>query len=178
MNWFSRKPKVEVKLEQFETVLMRIIAAQEGRVGDIVTPDTALASPTVQAIDTAISRRLSVTPVHVYQKGEDGGHETKLKLPDHPVAQLLRKPNDWQTASDFWMDAASVWTRWGNFYAFKSQGGSGRIHSLIPLHPDDVEPKLEDNRRFHYLVREDGGQVEYSQNKILKIQNKKEDLLC
>jgi HK97 family phage portal protein len=163
-NW-KRKP--EVKTQQFEQVLMQIIAARQGIVGSVVTPDSALASPTVKAIDTAISRRLSVTPIHVYQRGMEDGHETKKKLPDHPLAQLLRKPNEWQTASDFWMDAASVWTRHGNFYAYKSQTGSGKTVALIPLPPPTVEPKLEDNKRFHYIVDEGGQKVEYAQNKIL-----------
>ena len=167
MKLFSRWRKPEVKTQQFEQVLMQIIAARAGIVGSLVTPDTALAAPTVQAIDTAISRRLSVTPVHVYQCGQKDGHETKKKLPDHPVAQLLRKPNEWQTASDFWMDAASVWTRHGNFYAYKSQTGSGRTVALIPLPPGDVEPKLEDNKNFYYKVDEGGQKVEYAQDKIL-----------
>lgn len=163
-NW-GRKP--EKKVAQFEQILMRLIAAQEGIVGKMVTPDTALSSPTVLAIDTAISRRLSVTPIHVYQKGMKDGLETKEKLPNHPVAILLKKPNEWQTTADFFMDAASVWTRWGNFYAFKSQSGTGRTLALIPLHPSIVEPKLTDNRDFIYCVSEAGGQVDYKPKKIL-----------
>lgn len=167
MKLFNWRRKPEIKVAQFEQVLMRLIAAQEGVVGKTVTPDTALASPTVQAIDTAISRRLSVTPVHVYKKGVKNGLDTKEKLPNHPVAILLRKPNEWQTATDFWMDAASVWTRWGNFYAYKSQTGTGRTAALIPLHPSSVTPKLEDNRTFTYLVDETGGQQVYKPEKIL-----------
>lgn len=168
-NW-GRKP--ETKTAQFEQVLMRLIAANEGIVGKMVTPDTALASPTVHAIDTAISRRLSVTPVHVYKKSIKNGLDIKEKLPNHPAAILLRKPNEWQTASDFWMDAASVWTRWGNFYAYKSQGSTGRTLALIPLHPSDVQPKLEDNRHFSYLVNEAGQQVSYKPDKILHARNR------
>ena len=167
MKLFNWGRKQEIKTAQFEQVLMRLIAAQEGIVGKTVTPDTALASPTVHAIDTAISRRLSVTPIHVYRKGTKDGLDTKEKLPNHPAAILLRKPNEWQTATDFWMDAASVWTRWGNFYAYKAQSGTGRTMALIPLIPGDVEPRLEDNRNFHYLVSEGGQQIEYTPDKIL-----------
>jgi HK97 family phage portal protein len=172
VKFFSRKKKPEVKTAQFEQVLQRIIAARNGLVGGLVTPDSALASPTVHAIDTAISRRLSVTPIHVYQKGMKDGHEIKTKMPNHPVSQLLRKPNEWQTASDFWMDAASVWTRHGNFYAYKSQTGSGKTVALIPLPPTDVEPKLEDNTRFFYRVSEGGEQVDYAAGKILHARNR------
>ena len=168
-NW-GRKP--EIKTAQVEQVLMRIIAAREGIVGNMVSPDTALASPTVHAIDTAISRRLSVTPVHVYRKSTKDGLDIKEKMPNHPVAILLRKPNEWQTATDFWMDAASVWTRWGNFYAYKSQSGTGKTLALIPLLSSSVTPKLTDNTNFLYLVDEGGQQVEYKPEKILHARNR------
>ena len=168
-NW-GRKP--EVKTAQFEQVLARIIAATEGIVGKMVTPDTALQSPTVHAIDSAISRRLSVTPVHVYRKTTVNGLDAKEKMPNHPVAILLRKPNEWQTATDFWMDAASVWTRWGNFYAYKSQSGTGKTLALIPLLSSSVTPKLTDNTDFLYLVDEGGQQVEYKPEKILHARNR------
>ena len=119
------------------------------------------------SLDTAISRRLAVTPIHVYQSGEENGRETKVKLPDHPIAQLLKKPNSWQSRTDFWMDAASTWVRYGNFYAYKSQGGSGRIAELIPLDPDTVEPKLEDNRSFYYRIQQPGGNDDVQPDKIL-----------
>ena len=171
MKLFSRwrKPEVkpEVKTEQFEQVLMRLIAANEGSVAGI-TPDSALASPTVHAIDTAISRRLSVTPVHVFKKTtNENGLDIKTKMSNHPAAILLRNPNEWQTATDFWMDAASVWTRWGNFYAYKSQTGTGKTVALIPLNSRDVTPKLKDNKNFHYSVNEGAETIDYSPNKIL-----------
>jgi len=165
MSIFGRFRR-ESKHAQFEQVLMRLIAAQEGLPGDMVTPKSCMASPTVHAIVTAISRRLSVTPVHVYEKSMENGKEIKKKLPNHPVSTLLARPNEWQTRSDFWMDAASTWVRWGRFYAYKSQGGTGRIAALIPLNPGDVEPKLEDNRRFTYEVQEKTGKVPYSASKM------------
>jgi phage portal protein BeeE len=116
MKWFWQK---EQKLQQFEEVLMRLIAAKEGIVGEMVTPNSCLASPTIHAIDTAINRRLSVTMVHVYQRFMDNGRPAKKKLPDHPVSKLLAKPNSWQSTSDFMADASSTWLRWGRFYSFK-----------------------------------------------------------
>ena len=106
MNWFRKKPP-EVK-NQFEDVLMRIVAAQEGNLDSAVTPETCMQSPTVHAIVTAISRRIAVTPVHVYRKSVDeAGREVKERQPNHPVARLLQAPNSWQTNYDFWGDAAS-----------------------------------------------------------------------
>lgn len=134
----------EQKGNQFEDVLMRLIAAQDGILDNAVTPDSCMQSPTVHAIVTGVSRRLSVTPIHVYQKTEIAGKPAKIKQPNHPLAQLLRKPNSWQSPVDFWQDAASCFVRWGRFPAYKSQDGKGRVRELIPLHPRAVELKLND----------------------------------
>ena len=163
MKWFGKK---EVKAQQFEEVLMRLIAAREGLPGEMVTPNTCLASPTIHAIDTAINRRLSVTTVHVYQKYVDNGKPAKKKIPEHPISKLLAKPNSWQSTSDFMADASSTWLRWGNFYSFKSQGGSCRINELLPLDPGKVEPKLE-KTGLTYRLAETGGAKTYPADKIL-----------
>ncbi len=162
----AERQLTEQKGNQFEQVLMRIIAARDGVVGEMVTPDSCMQSPTVHSIVTAISRRMSVTPVHVFEKSMENGQEVKTKLPDHPLAKVFARPNAFQTRSDFWLDAASTWVRWGRFYAYKSQSRSGRLFELIPLNPGDVEPKLDDGGRFFYKINEQGGQREYPADKI------------
>jgi HK97 family phage portal protein len=167
MNWWKRKEAPEQKA-QFEDVLSRIIAAQEGRLGQAVTPETCMQSPTVHAIVTAISRRLAVTPIHVYRKGMEQGRDIKERLPSHPVARLLAKPNNFQTSHDFWADASSCFVRHGNFYAYKARGSTGPIRELVPLHPDAVEVK-QDNQTgaVTYRVRQASGeQGEYSLAKM------------
>jgi HK97 family phage portal protein len=125
-------------------VLARLIAAQAG-LSNNITPESCMASPTVNAIVTAITRRFAVTPVHVYQKGARGGRETKEKLPDHPVARLLSKPNSWQTRVDYWQDAASWMARYGRHIAFKARGSTGPIRQLIPKKPSEYEILQDEN---------------------------------
>ena len=162
MKWFGKK---EQKAAQFEEVLMRLIAAKEGIVGEMVTPNTCLQSPTIHAIDTAINRRLSVTMVHVYEKYTENGKPAKRKLPDHPISKLLARPNSWQSTSDFMADASSTWLRFGNFYSYKSES-AGTVKELIPLDPGQVEPKLEKNG-LTYKLQETGGAKTYPASKIL-----------
>jgi phage portal protein BeeE len=101
----------EHKGAQFEDVIQRLIAAQSGGIG-VVTPDNCMRSPTVHAIVTAISRRLSVSALHVYRKTTVNGRDKKEPKPDHPVAKLLRYPNGWQTRTEYWLDATSrSWAR-------------------------------------------------------------------
>ena len=137
--------KVEQK-DQFESILMRLIAQQEGITGS-VTPENCMESPTVHAIVTAVTRRMAVTPVHVYKTGldADSGLATKEKLPRHPVALLLKNPNAWQSRADYWQDAASSYLRYGRFMAVKGQGVTGPIRNLWPMVSKDIEIKQDSN---------------------------------
>ena len=150
------------KQAPFESALMRLVAAQEGYwaggfgagyfgsgSGAFVNPENCMMSPTVHAIVTAVSRRISISPVHVYQKTylgtgrepdpaestESRGRERRQHLPNHPVDGLLAAPNRWQSSVNYWQDAVSRYLRYGNFYAYKSRGQTGPIRELIPVHP-------------------------------------------
>jgi HK97 family phage portal protein len=127
----------EVKESQFETVIQRLRSARYGAIGE-VTPDTCMQSPTVHAIVTAISRRIAVSPVHVYRKTTKNGRDAKERIPNHPVARLLQYPNKWQSRSEYWLDAASTFVRYGRFYAWKSRGTTGPIRELLPISPREI----------------------------------------
>lgn len=161
------QPVVEKKTSQFQTVLQRLISAQEGSLYSLVTPDTCMQSPTVHSIVTGVSRRIAVTPLHLYKKGMKDGRETKERLPDHPVARLLRQPNTWQSSHEFWLDAASVYVRWGRFHAYKSRGSTGPIRELVPLDPTQVDPQLDDSYKPIYRVTSAGkGAREYRPDQL------------
>jgi HK97 family phage portal protein len=132
----------EEKQNQFETVLQRLVAQQNGFVNG-VTPENCMQAPTVHAIVTAITRRFAVTPVHVYQKTTKNGRDAKERLPNHPVARLLQRPNSYQTRVDYWQDASSWLARYGRFYAYKSRGSTGPIRELLPIRPDEMTPKQD-----------------------------------
>jgi HK97 family phage portal protein len=132
----------EQKLNQFESVIEQLISVQRGVVNS-VTPENCEQAPTVKAIVTAITRRFAVTPVHVYRKTESKGRDSKEKLPSHPTARLLSRPNSFQTRVDYWQDCASWLARYGCYYAFKSRGSTGPIRELLPMHPRDVEVKQD-----------------------------------
>ncbi len=158
----------EAKANQFEDVLKRIIAARDGDLASGVTPDNCMRSPTVHAIVTAVTRRFAVTPLHVYQRGEKNGRETKEKLPNHPISKLLAYPNNFQTRVNYWQDAVSWVLRNGCFYAYKSQGGTGPIRALIPMAPNGVEIKMNpDTWDVSYLWSPQGGvRQEYPSKKV------------
>lgn len=167
----------EVKGNQFEDVLMRLVAAQEG-LGLAVTPETCMQSPTVHAIVTAISRRIAVSPVHVYRKTLRNGREAKERLPSHPVARLLNRPNEWQTRTSYWLDAASAYVRYGNFYAWKGRGNTGPIRRLYPLHPSATAIHQSDDLSVIYRAQlQSGGQRDFDPSEIHHVRGPARDFL-
>jgi HK97 family phage portal protein len=161
MNLFGWQLSRETKTAQFETVLRQLISAANGTVA-AVTPETCMRSPTVQAIVTAISRRIAVSPVQVFEKSQSGNLDIKKKLPDHPVAKLLNAPNDWQTRTTYWLDAVSCFVRYGNYYAWKSRGSTGPIRKLYPLHARGMSPEQDENFNLVYKYNQAGGLKEYA----------------
>ncbi len=179
MRWPWTKEEVVVEQKaQFEDVLRRLVASQEGNPSAGVTPETCMNSPTVHAIVTAISRRLSVTPIHVLKRETTEQGESKERLPNHPVANLLRRPNSWQTSLDFWQDATSVFVRHGRFYAFKGRGKTGPIRELIPLPSQDVTPSQDNSYNVTYRVNQAYGAArEYKPEQFLHARGPARDFI-
>ena len=163
MKWPWQK-KVETK--QWQDVLQRLIASQNGSLSSTVTPDNCERSPTVKAIVTAVSRRMAVTPVHVYRKTfDEGGKDSKEILPGHPVSRLLRRPNSWQSPYEYWQDATSTLLRWGRFHAYKQRSVTGPILELLPISPGSVSVEQEDDYSLRYRVTQQNGKARYHEQR-------------
>lgn len=155
-----------------DEVLRRFDAIHQLAAGVSVSPENCMQAPTVQAIVQAISKRIATLPVHVLRVTTDeNGRQAKVRQPDHPVARLLREPNNWQTSVNFWLDATSWLVRYGNFYAWKGRGNSGPIRQLLPLRPDAVQVEQDPKTlKVTYRVTVEGGQHrEYDADEILHI---------
>jgi len=169
MNIFGLQIGISRKADSIslDTLLRRLEAAFETVSGIAVTPETAMQSPTVHAVVTAISRRVASLPVHVFQATPAGGRIRKERVPDHPVEGLLARPNSWQTSTSYWLDATSWLVRYGRYYAFKGKGLSGPVRLLQPLHPGTVEVTQDDKLDLHYMVnRASGAREEVDASKI------------
>ena len=162
-NWFRPEQK------NIDDILRHLVSAYNTTSGVTVTSDNCERAPTVKAIVTAISRRVSILPIGVYRKAESGGRTSKEPLPRHPVAQLLRNPNEWMNPNNFWLDATSALVRYGNFYAVKSRGLTGPIRALVPVDPREVEIKVDANGMPIYRIHTADGLIEYPRNKIFHV---------
>lgn len=158
MNLFGLEITLAKKEDvSLDVILRRLEAAFETSSGVSVTPDNAMRSPTVHALVTAISRRISTLPLRVMMRSETNGTVTKKKLPNHPVAKLLKAPNAFQTESSYWLDATSSLIRYGNFYAFKARGKTGPIRALNPLHAGSTDVVQNDDLSLTYKTTLESG---------------------
>lgn len=150
-----------------DQLIRRLEAAYETVSGIAVTPETALAAPTVAAVVRTIGGYISTLPVHVLLKGRSKDRETKEPLPNHPVQRLLNYPNGYQTNADYWLDAVSWLVRYGNYFAYKARGQTGPIRRLEPLRPDAVTVDQADDLSVTYRVHRSSGQsTTYSKDQV------------
>lgn len=156
--WPFGRRQVKAAGLTIEQVIERWQIANTGAAGIAVSPETCMSSPTVSAIMTAITRRISSLPIEVVERKESAGRVTTERLPNHPVAKLLARPNHWQDPVQFWQDAASYIARYGNFYAWKVRGVTGPIRELLPLDPRAVQITQEVDWRVIYRVTLPGGE--------------------
>jgi HK97 family phage portal protein len=131
-----------------------------------VTPENCMQSPTVHAIVTTVTRRISALSLQVLQKTTSDGRTAKQPLPNHPVTRLLNAPNDIETKTNYWQDAVSRYLRHGKHFAYKARGVTGPIRRLEPLHPDAVDILQDSTGTIQYRVTTAQGQRVYNTNEV------------
>jgi len=150
-----------------DALLSRLDALASTAANIQVTPESALRSPTVQAIVTAVTGKMATLPLHVYQRQQEADRTRKVRLHDHPIAQLLERPNGWQSRTDYMLDSTSRLVRYGNFYAHKSAGRTGPVRRLEPLHPNAVDVEQADDLSVTYRVSlQSGAKRDYTPAQI------------
>lgn len=144
-----------------------VAALRDGLMGDAVSPAKALQVAAVFACVRIISGTVANLPVQIKQRVDEN---TRREASEHPAWNILRrKPNKWQTPSQFKrMMQAHLLLR-GNAYAAIVMS-RGKLLELIPLNPDRVEPKQNDDLSMSYrYTRKDGRVVTYSQKEMFHL---------
>ena len=105
-------------------------------VGDGSSNSVVLASLNV------LTNAFSEAPIQVVATQPDGQVEA---IPDHPLVDLIKRPNPYMTASLLWQ--YYIWSSRvdGNSYFYKVRNSVGMPVELWPLNPDLVTPKSNDN---------------------------------
>lgn len=135
--------------------------------GVVVTADTAMRVAAVFACVRTISGAVANMPLDLKRRIDEKRREAAT---NHDLWRLLRrKPNRWQTPSQFKRMMQAHQLLRGNAYAMKVTS-RGRVLELIPLHPDRVKVKQNYDWSLTFVyTRRDGGQVNLSQNEVLHL---------
>lgn len=135
--------------------------------GMTVTPDKAMRVAAVYACVRVRCGVVANMPLHIKRRVDERTREDAI---DHPAWTLLRrKPNRWQTPAQFkrMMEAHLILR--GNGYAM-IVGSRGRPIEMIPLHPDRVECKQNDDLSLSYVyTRKDGRQIPLKQSEVFHL---------
>jgi HK97 family phage portal protein len=137
--------------------MMRGMGGRTGVAGIAVNERMALRNSTFFRAISLIAGSIGMLPLHLMQRQRDGTIE---KARGHPLYNVLhRRPNDFQTASQFKSYMQTVALLDGNAYAMiiRSRGG---VRQLVPLPRRRVKPVLSPtfDLSFRY-ERERGGPV-------------------
>ncbi|KPF47111.1 phage portal protein [Rhizobium sp. AAP43] len=146
-----------------------IRAAVVSSSGSIVSPNTAMKVATVFACVRIISGTIANLPIQVKRRISA---DVREDASDHPLWKVLaRRPNRWQTPSQFKrMMQAHLLLR-GNAYArILKSVANDQVIELIPLHPDRVEVRQRNDLSlvFEY-TRPDGGKVTLAQSEVFHL---------
>ena len=110
----------------------------------------------------------------VYKPGPQLATGDDKILPDHPLAQLITRPNPYYPASGLWAPTILGFCCYGNAFWFKSKDGAGVVRELYPLFPWEVRPCYDDSGRqfiksWQYLAN--GAWIDVPFDSILHFRN-------
>lgn len=136
--------------------------------GVYVTEDTALRMVTVMSCVRAIAETVGNLPLVLYR---ENGRIREPAKDDSLYEILYKRPNDWQTATDFWQMMTAHAVLRGNGYAQIVAGRRGAVEQLRPLHPDRMTVKRLENGRLRYEYRMPDSAVvtNYTQDEIFHL---------
>ncbi|WP_343582997.1 phage portal protein [Pseudomonas sp.] len=143
--------------------------------GQHVTVDKALQLSTVWACVRLLSESVSTLPLKLYRRMPDGSRETAK---DHPLFRLLcRVPNSEMTPQRFMLlVVASICLR-GNAFVEKKFIGN-RLVALVPLLPQCMKVKRQDNGRLKYTYVENGTDRDIPEKSLMHIRGFGLDGVC
>lgn len=135
--------------------------------GALVTPNSAMRVAAVYACVRIISGAVATLPLHIKRRVDD---RTREDASNDPLWKVLRrKPNRWQTPSQFRRMLQAHLLLRGNAYAMIVTS-RGKVLELVPLHPDRVETKQNDDLSLSYIyTRRDGRRISLRQEEVFHL---------
>jgi HK97 family phage portal protein len=143
--------------------------------GQHVSVDKAMQLSTVWACVRLLSESVSTLPLKLYRRMPDGSRQSAT---EHPIYRVLcRVPNAEMTPQRFMLlVVASICLR-GNAFVEKKLVGS-RIVALVPLLPQYMRVKRQDNGRLKYTYTESGNERDIPEKNLMHIRGFGLDGVC
>ena len=129
--------------------------------GASVTPNSAMRVAAVYACVRIISGAVATLPLHIKMRVDE---RMRKDASENPLWKVLRRhPNRWQTPSQFRRMLQAHLLLRGNAYAMIVRS-RGIVQELIPLHPDRVEVRQNEELSLTYVyTRKNGSRIELLQ---------------
>lgn len=117
--------------------------------GRRVTPQQSLQLTSVFACVRVLAESVGMLPCFLYQETSNG---RRIKASKEKLYSLLHHaPNSYMTPQEFWETVITSLCLRGNFYAYKVKV-LGEVSELLPLPPENVQPKLSEKWEPVYEV--------------------------
>ncbi|WP_247642801.1 phage portal protein [Roseibium sp. TrichSKD4] len=145
-----------------------ISGGAETKSGARVTPETAMRVAAVFACVRIRSSVVANLPLQIKRRVDD---DTRKNAFDHPLWTIFTKrPNRWQTPSQFKRMLEAHLLLRGNAFAKIIRGVRGDVQELIPLHPDRVTTRqLDDLSIVYEYQRRDGRTIPFGQSDVFHL---------
>jgi len=104
-------------------------------------------SAVVEACISAYAQTIAMCPGDHWWTEKDGG---RTRLTTTALSRILKKPNDYQSRSDFLLDLAGDLYRDGNSYALAFRNSRFEVESLHPFDPRRSKPVVGKDGAIYY----------------------------
>lgn len=137
--------------------------------GAVVSELTALAQSTVYSCVKILAESIASLPLALYQRN---GTRSQI-VNDHPAMNVLRRPNEWQTAHEYlsWLITNSELR--GNGYSFKVRTGDGRVGRLLPIPASAVFVEQMPDWKLRYTLSTDKDNIQglFDSQRVMHLRN-------
>ncbi|MNJ30162.1 Phage portal protein [compost metagenome] len=149
-------------IDTSEKLAQALGAGYESASGQRVTTTSAMQQLVVFNCVRVLAESIGMLPCRLFKQTG----RVKLPATSHRLYPLLSMaPNGYMTAQEFWEMLVACLCLRGNFYAYKVEA-LGNVVELLPLNPDIVQPKLNDDWSVEYKVNFKTGPKTLTQKEI------------
>ncbi|WP_339408034.1 phage portal protein [Pseudomonas helleri] len=160
-RFFGAKSAPQV-VDTPEKLAQALGAGYETHSGQRVTTSSALQQLVVFNCVRVLSESIGMLPCRLLKQTG----RVRLPATGHRLYPLLTMaPNSFMTSQEFWEMLVACLCLRGNFFAYKVMA-LGNVVELLPLNPDIVIPKLNDDWTVEYTVNFKTGQQVLTQDEI------------